>query len=159
MIKGTLLLAAMSLPLTTFTFGPQYLPVKTPPLASLLGVTGRILYVENETAAVSGIGRVRIKQVSFPFVDETFQVIFWETEPKRHHFTFVSVWTNWLTEAIRMTVAGGFLVFNEDHYVRWGRILQAFGWDRLPFLVEGLSIYQKPMHKPSKSHRHIRSAA
>lgn len=156
MIPEAFLICAMAMASPMHSFGPSGPIVATPPLSSLLRISGHILHVQNGKSYIEGIGYAYAQKTAFPFRRDTFQLVIWETLPGDHKFTFVEVWTNWLTEAIRITMSGGFLVFNEGHYVRWGKILQAFNWERLPFLYDGNVIYQKPVQPIP---RQIRSAA
>lgn len=144
MIKEIFLTAALTLPLESFTFGPKFIEHR-PSIASLLGVTGHVLHVVNGKHYVEGVGTFKAKPSVLPFINETFGILFWEVKPENHPFTFTEVWNNWMSEAMRLIMPGGFILFNEGHYVRWGKLLEAFGWTKLPFSVHQMSIYQKPI--------------
>lgn len=142
------MITAMALPLKSFSFGPGMMPATAKPsLSSLLGVHGYTLHVENGKSFVEGIGGVNVDPKALPFVNETFGMVVWATLPSNHHFTYTDVWHNWLNSGMRMVTPGGFLVFDDKMYIRWGKLLEAFGWNKLPFKFDSQSIFQKPTNK------------
>lgn len=86
-----------------------------------------------------------------PFRNGTFHMVYWM---RGGAFTAVKAGT-WLSDVAGTVERGGLLFFLDLITPHWSRFLDQAHWQRLPFLMDGLSVWRKPMErfKPS-SDRH-----
>jgi hypothetical protein len=80
---------------------------------------------------------------ALPFTDGVFRVIYWlDQNPTRDVFYAA------LKDALILLESGGFLVFDEQNYPEWPKLLRHWKYEPLPLVFGRLSIWQKPGEQP-----------
>lgn len=159
MIQEVILTCALSLPAGSFQYGNHPLATEEVSFARMLKVHGPVLIVGQDLTRVTLFRKLGVRAFGALTQDAPADIP-WQVIADAAHLSIQTksmhavYWDHpnptqsngfkWLKEATRVIWPGGFLFVNEDYYHAWPIWLKQWGWDRLPFHLNGYSVYQKP---------------